>query len=84
MMVIANSEEIAKAMELAKTVEGTTIPEQEIDYTDFLFDANDVSFSYIDTNGGIRIMHSSQDLSLEYDEDLFNSLQDNFAKRDNK
>lgn len=81
MMVVSNSEEIAEAIELAKKDEKVTIPEKETAYTDFLFDPNNVSLAYKDTTGDIRIIHSGQDLSLQWDEKVFKGLEKRFNKR---
>lgn len=88
MMVVSNSEEIAKATELAtrqgenKAVPVTSeIPEKKYDYTDFLFDPNKVSLSYIGSDGSIRILYDGQDLSLKYDEEIFKELENNFKNR---
>lgn len=88
MMVVSNAEEIAEATELAnKQSENkdeavvVLIPKKETKYTDFLFDPNNVSLAYVDTNGGIRIIYNNQDLTLEYDKEVFKGLEENFNNR---
>lgn len=81
MMVITNSEEIAIAQQAASKDESVVIPEKETEYTDFLFNPNDVSWAYIAKDGGIRILYNGQDLSLEYDKEIFDGLEENFNNR---
>jgi len=90
MMVITNSQEIEEAKQLAQlqaqgdpkedTV-SLVIPEPKHDHTDFLFDPNNVSLSYIGSDGSIRILYDGQDLSLKYDEKVFKELENNFKNR---
>jgi hypothetical protein len=81
MMVISNSEEIAMAKESYMKDESVIIPEKKTEYTDVLFDPNNVSISYLDTNGDIRIIYNGQDLSLKYDKEVFDELEENFKNR---
>ena len=68
----------SNAREKQKTIE---IPKKETKFTDFLFDPNKVDLAYIDKDGGIRIVYNNQDLSLQYDKDLFKELKENFNNR---
>lgn len=87
MRVVSNSDEIAIAETKARNEASAgneisvVIPKEEYEFTDLLFDPNNVSLVYTDKYGDIRIIYDGKDLSLEYDKEIFKGLEENFNNR---